>query len=138
MKMLNPDWPIFESNGEDSYDSHVERVIYDVLNIDEVPTDRTGQTYTFVGQFLEDDNFYQGLNKVSVIRRDSDGVLFGYSWWDDISKHGESMVEPNGEQFGLDCDTDADNFDWDNDYVAYFVWEPVEEYTIKAYRKAPQ
>jgi hypothetical protein len=130
---LNPDWPVFENTGEDE---NVDEIILDVRNHDAGPiTDRTGREYDYVGKFLENDDFYQGLNMITLIRRKSDNALFGYSWWDDISKHGESYIESNGDNYGLECDTSADDFDWDTDYVSYFVWEPVEEYPIKAYKK---
>lgn len=130
---LNPDWPVFENTGEDE---NVDEIILDVRNHDAGPiTDRAGREYDYVGKFLENDDFYQGLNMITLIRRRSDNALFGYSWWDDISKHGESYIESNGDNYGLECDTSADDFDWDTDYVSYFVWEPVEEYPIKAYKK---
>lgn len=131
MKELKPDYPVFEAQGENEYP---EEVIYDALMMNAEIHDREGRKYEFVGKYLEDNDFYQGLNMVSVIRNIETGVLYGYSWWNDISKYGSSMVESNGDEFGLECDTDADGFDWDSDYVSYYVWEPVEEYPIKAYR----
>lgn len=133
MKTLDSDWPVFEEKGqEEGFDA----TLLNVRDRDAGPiTDRDGRTYTYVGKYLEDDDFYQGLNVITVLRRDWDNKLFGYSWWDDISKHGESYIESNGDNFGLECDTSADDFDWERDYVSYFVFEPVEEYPIKAYKK---
>jgi len=130
-KEIEPDFPVFEAN-ENSYEDSKYDLMYDT---DIIKTDTTGRTYRSLGSFLENDDFYQGLCMITVIRRESDNKLFGYSWWDDISKHGESYIEPNGDEFGLECDTSADDFDWDNDYVSCFVFEPVEEYSIKAYKK---
>lgn len=126
MKELNPDYPVFSLTGDDDK--------YDLVYELESDTDDAGRQYEMVGQFLENDDFYQGLCKITVIRRLSDNKLFGYSWWDDISKHGEAYIEPNGDEFGLECDTDAEDFDWEKDYVSFYVFEPVEEYSIKAYR----
>lgn len=126
-KILDPDYPVFELQIEQG-DS-----MYELLCEMEPNTDYAGREYEMVGQFLESDAFYQGLCKITVIRRISDGKLFGYSWWDDISKHGQSYMESNGDEFGLECDTDVDDFDWD-DFVSYFVFEPVESYFITAYR----
>lgn len=127
MKYLDADWPVFEMPDDaDAYD-----LIYEMS---EYNTDRAGREYDMVGQFLADDDFYQGLNMVTVIRRRSDGKQFGYFWWNDISKHGESFVEPNGDEYGLEGYCEADG-DW-NTFVSFYVWEPVEEYSIKAYRSS--
>lgn len=132
-KHFDTDWPVFEEKGEEN--ESVREIIYDVRDDEDTPiTDNLGRTYTYVGEFLNDEDFYQGLNKTTVIRRDSDGVLFGYFWWDDISKHGESYVESNGDEYGIECDYHADDFDWENDYVSYYIWVPVEEFAIKGYR----
>lgn len=88
------------------------------------PVDTNGDTYTVVGQFLQNDDFYQGLHKMAVFVRDRDGALFGHEFFDDISKHGETFIEPDGY-----------------DYLEYvegyeqqaFLFYPVEHYTIDAY-----
>ncbi len=133
MKGLDRDWPVFEQTGETE---SVDEIILDVRNHNDGPiTDRAGREYDYINAFLEDNDFYQGLNMITVIKRKSDGELFGYSWWDDISKHGESFIQSNGDEFGLECDTDIEGFDWDTDYVSYYVFEPVEPFSILAYRK---
>lgn len=127
-RVLDPDFPAFElqeGRGDEPYSLMTEM---------QPNTDNTGRLYTMVTQALENDDFYQGLNKITVIKRVSDGKLFGYSWWEDNSKHGESFVDPNGDEFNLECDSGADDFDWD-DFISYYVFEPVEEYPIIAYRK---
>lgn len=133
MKELSPDYPVFESKGEG--DENVDEIILDVRFPRDAPiVDRDGRGYEYKNKYLSNEDFYQGLNMVTVIRRKSDDKLFGYFWWDDISKYGEAMVEPNGDEFGLECDYNAEGFDWDTDYVSYYVWEPVEAYPITAYR----
>lgn len=131
MKTLDPDWPVFIQKGEDQ-----EEIVYEL----EGKTDTYGREYETVGAFLENDDFYQGLCKITVIRRKTDGKLFGYSWWDDISKHGQAYIEPNGDEYGLesDVDTDAEDFDWDEDSETYWVFEPVVESSLVIYNKEKQ
>lgn len=78
--------------------------------------------FELLGAHLANTDFYQGLNKMSVIRRKTDHKLFGFEWFDDISKHGESYYEPNGDEHGYDY----------GDYV----FLPVEQYPapLKFYR----
>lgn len=133
MTNLDADYPVFEERCDE--DGGVREVILDLRFPSDSPiVDRDGREYDFVGKYLENEDSYQGLNMITVIKRKSDDKLFGYSWWDDISKHGSSYVESNGDEFGLECDTDADGFDWDTDYISYYVWQPVEAYYITAYR----
>lgn len=126
-KILDPDWPVFALTSEDyKYELMVEMI---------PNKDTAGREYEMVTQCLENEDFYQGLNMITVIRRISDGKLFGYSWWDDISKHGESYIESNGDEYEeLEQDTDVEGFDWDRDWISYYVFQPVEEYSITAYR----
>lgn len=124
---LDPDYPVFAlSWGLSTYD-----LIYELIP----DTDTAGRRYKMVDHYLEDDNFYEGLDMITVIQRLSDGKLFGYSWWSDNSKHGESYAESNGDEFGLEDDINDPDFDFDRDHVSYFVFEPVEVYSIAAYRK---
>lgn len=78
------------------------------------------------------EDYYQGLNKVCVIRRKSDGRLFGFEYFDDISKHGETWIEANGH----DVLGDPDDPEWYNDdnYEEPYVFLPVEPFEIQAYR----
>ena len=81
--------------------------------------------YEVVGnQFLGNPNesYYQGISFVAVIRRKADGALFGYDYWEDISKHGEAYVEPNGYEYGQPDDSDD------------AVWFPVEPFTVTGYQ----
>lgn len=124
MKSIDPDWPVFELHEEDYAGELLREMIPN--------TDRDGREYEMVTQCLENTDFYQGLCMITVIRRKSDGKLFGYSWWDDISKHGESYMESNGGEF-----EETDDQDWTDDesWISYYVFEPVEPFTIQAYRK---
>ena len=109
MKKFNDDWPVMKASEND--DNYPEEVILDVVSPQQdAIVDHVGREYDFVGQFLADDDFYQGLNMVTVIRRRGDGKQFGYFWWDDISKHGESFVKSNGDEFGLEgyCEVEDD------------------------------
>lgn len=69
---------------------------------------------------LENEDFYQGRNLVNVIKRKSDGRLFGFHWWYGGGKYGEPFVEANGDEHGFD--------------YGDFVFEPVEQYSIPAYK----
>lgn len=101
---------------------------------DEVNTDINGEKYEMVTQTLADDDFYQGLNMTTVIRRKSDGKLFGYHWWDDISKHGEPYVEANGSEFDYDGDSELDEDGISEVWYSYYVFQPVEKWVYEGYR----
>lgn len=70
-----------------------------------------------------DEDWYQGVSATAVIRRKSDGKLFGYPYWTSISKHGEPYIQDNGEHHGFE-DSEA----------AVYVWLPVEPFTITGYK----
>lgn len=129
-KRLDPDFPVFEVKGSDG--------AY-LLLCEMLPsTDTAGREYEMVTQCLEDDDLYQVAHMITVIKRKSDSRLFGYSWYQAVDKHGEDYMESNGDEYGLEFegDTDAEDFDWDNDYPSYFVFVPVVENHIVSYRKA--
>lgn len=125
---LDPDWPVFALDSDE--------LKYELLTEMIPNTDTEGREYEMITQCLADDDFYQGLNMVSVIRRKGDGKLFGFFWWDDISKYGELYMEENGDEYGIEQpkDTDRDDFDWDNDWIHYYVFEPVEYHPITSYK----
>jgi len=88
------------------------------------------------GHFMADPNedFYQGIEVMAVIKRKSDGRLFGYQYWTPIAKHSETEIEPNGEQAGVPFEL-PDGFDWNNDYYpSAYVWLPIEPFTITGYK----
>jgi hypothetical protein len=91
----------------------------------------------YMSYWLADNDFYQGLNVMSVIRRKSDGQLFGFQWWNDISDNGESYIEGNGDEHGYELDDSvADKLtseEWDA-LPSIYVWTPVEEWSLKGYR----
>lgn len=81
-----------------------------------------------------DEDFYQGINVMAVIRRKADGKLFGFEYWTPIAKHAEVHIEANGDEHGLEFDV-PDGFDWDNDYYpSAYVFQPVEPFTITGYK----
>lgn len=74
-----------------------------------------------------EEDYYQGMDFTRVIRDKESGNLYGYTYWEDISKHGESFLEPNGDEFGYD-------FDWDDDYYpSVYVFLPVREFSVKGF-----
>lgn len=77
-------------------------------------------------------DYYQGLAFMSLIRRKSDGRLFGYPTWRPLAKHADTGdVDPNGEDHGFE-------YEFDTDYNVIggeiYVWLPVETFTITGYR----
>lgn len=128
MKTLDPDFPVFKLAQHDDN--------YMLLCEMEPDTDTDGRVYEMVTQCLEDDDFYQGLNMITVIRRKSDGKLFGYSWWNDISKHGSPYMESNGDEFGLEAYEDTEG---DDGWCTFYVFEPVHQnYDIVSYKKVTE
>lgn len=86
--------------------------------------------------WLADTDFYQGAHVMDIIKRKSDGKLFGFQYWTPISKHGEPYIGENlTENLDIFPEFDlADDFnDWDNLDHGY-VYFPVEEFFIKGYR----
>jgi hypothetical protein len=84
------------------------------------------------GTWLAAEDYYQGLTAMALIRRKSDGRLFGYPYWDDISSHGSSYHQANGYAHGF-----GDEWDEvlsDADLQSVYVWLPVEPFTITGYR----
>ena len=128
MSKLDPDWPVFEFKPYEEEEDTSYLAVYE----GEDRTDRDGRKYEYVGHFLENDAFYQGLNMITIIKRKSDGKLFGYSWWDDISKNGDSYIESNGDEYF--------DQDWVNEesWIDRYVFTPVEEYPIKAFKHKAQ
>lgn len=91
-----------------------------------------GKGKEFLARPKED--FYQGATFMTVIRRKSDGRLFGYERWDAIGKNASSDAEPeaNGDKHGLESE-------WNEDFTEcvagpYWVWLPVEPFTVTGYK----
>lgn len=79
------------------------------------------------------ETYYQGMTFTRLIRRESDGKLFGYSYWQDISEYGETFIKSNGDEHGYDFDTPTD-FNFDEDYYpSAYVFLPVKEFSIRGY-----
>jgi hypothetical protein len=78
-----------------------------------------------------DGDLYQGTTLMRVIRRKSDGKLFGFSYWQGGGKHGEADVEHNGDDHGF-----PSKYHWedgvDEDEV-WYVFRPIIEKPIPAY-----
>lgn len=74
---------------------------------------------------------YQAV--MSVIKRKSDGKLFGFEY-DYGPFGGENHIESNGEFYGYGFEPPAD-FDWENDHFPLaYVWLPIEPFTIIGYK----
>ncbi len=81
-----------------------------------------------------DGDIYQGSTLMTVIRRKSDGALFGFAYWESGGKHGERWPEANGDELGFPTE-----YDWEEGVTEDRVWwvfQPVVEHTIPAYKFA--
>jgi len=79
-----------------------------------------------------DGDLYQGTTLMRVIRRKSDGKLFGFSFWQGGGKYGETFVEHNGDEHGFPSKYDfQDGVDEDE---FWYVFQPVEPAPIPAYK----
>lgn len=123
------------------YDHFAEAVVYNNLEEDEDESDEynesikafiamyevlsNGQSYYC--QFMTEQNpdFGEGMTVMSVIRRKSDGRLFGFSHW---ANGGYSSMEPNGDDHDLE-----DVEDDDTCASSIYVWAPVEPFVITGY-----
>lgn len=76
------------------------------------------------------EDYYQGVTWTALIKRRADGRLFGFSYWQPVAKNSEAMVEPNGEDHGIETEYDSD---WEPIGGAVYVFEPVKEFTITGY-----
>jgi hypothetical protein len=122
---LDPDWPVFFLTPEEDGDLDTYEFLYDGGE----KTDNSGRTYETVGEFMEDTDWYQGMNMITVVRRKSDGKAFGFSWWQGGGKYGEPYLEDNGYDYDLEPDNADDLGDWQ-----YLVFKPVEKWTYESYR----
>lgn len=82
--------------------------------------------------FHTDGDLYQGSTLMRVIRRKSDGALFGFPYWEGGGKYGEMDIEPNGDDHGF-----PSVYDWedgvDEDEV-WYVFLPVKYAPLPAYK----
>lgn len=82
--------------------------------------------------FHTDGDLYQGSTLMRVIRRKSDGKLFGYSFWEGGGKYGETDIEHNGDDHGFES-----KYDWEDDVEedeVWYVFLPVELAPLPAYK----
>lgn len=94
------------------------------------------------GTRLAKEDYYQGITVMALIRRRSDGRLFGYEHFVDISKNGKySLHEANGDEHGFEYDEtlEADPGrhvapDDVDDLNEVYVWLPVQPFVITGYR----
>lgn len=111
-------------------------VIYDVTYSGTENLPAFEEAFEIVGtKFMADpgEDFYQGIEFMTVIRRKSDGRLFGYQRWEPVAKYAEAPeVESNGEEHGFEYEYDADYTEVLGGEV--FVWQPLEPFTITGYR----
>lgn len=118
------------------YDELISGISFD--DFLEVPADivkRFKDEFEVVGQFPGDpsEDYYQGMTFTHVIKRKSDGELYGFKFWEDISKYGGPFLEVNGTDYGFDYDV-PDGFNWEEDYYPQvYVFLPVKEFSVKGY-----
>ena len=86
--------------------------------------------------FHTDGDLYQGSTLMRVIRRKADGKLFGFTYWSGGGKHGEDMVEHNGDDHDF-----PSKYDWedgvDEDEV-WYVFLPIVSAPIPAFKFASE
>lgn len=84
------------------------------------------------GDFHTDGDLYQGSTLMRVIRRKSDGKLFGFAFWQGGGKYGEAMIEPNGDDHGF-----PSKYDWEDGVArdeVWYVFRPIELAPLPAYK----
>ena len=89
-----------------------------------------------LGNFLMNDRTSRGEDRVCVIQREADGALFGFEFYHSGGKHGEDYAESNADSHEGKLAENGANPDYNDDEYEYgwFVFEPVEPYTIPTYR----
>jgi hypothetical protein len=81
--------------------------------------------------FHTDGGLYQGTTLMRVIRRISDGKLFGYAHWQGGGKYGEAFVEHNGDDHGF-----PSRYNWEDgveEDELWWVFLPVVSKPLPAY-----
>lgn len=91
------------------------------------------ELFEIVGEFPGDpsESYYQGRTITQVIRRKSDGRLFGFSFWQGGGEYGESFVEPNGEEHGIEPERNPPEYEAEGGEV--YVFLPAKEFSVKGY-----
>lgn len=85
-----------------------------------------------------EESFNDQLNMMRVIRRKSDGALFGYEYCNSLGKYeDEESLEDNGEKHGIAFDFPDGYWDSDESYFPFVcVFTPVKPFTITGYESA--
>jgi hypothetical protein len=112
-------------------------VIHDVMWSQTEHRAEFEQMYEIVsGHHLGDseESWYQGVTWTALIRRKRDQRMFGFAYWQPVSKHGEALVEPNGDEHGIEVEYKRSQ---GHEYEAVggqvYVFSPVREFTITGY-----
>jgi hypothetical protein len=111
-----------------------KEVIYDVTWSETDHLEEFNALFEIVpGDHQAGTDYYQGLDFMALIRRKSDGRLFGYPYWKPLAKHAdEPDVEPNGGDHGFEPEFNADYTEYT--FGPHWVFLPVEPFTITGYR----
>lgn len=76
------------------------------------------------------EDYYQGVTWTALIKRKSDGRLFGFHYWEPVSKHSEAYFESNAEEHGIETEHDED---YNTIGGRVYVFAPVREFTVTGY-----
>lgn len=81
-----------------------------------------------------DEDFYQGVLFMSLIRRRSDDRLFGYPVWKMVAKYNDAdEAQPNGDEHGFETEYEDDSYEVIS-RGPFWVWLPVEPFVITGYQ----
>lgn len=113
-----------------------DEIILDVAYSGTEHIDEFNELFEIVsGDHQAGTDYYQGMDFMGLIRRKSDGRLFGYPYWSSPGNDGvETQLDPNGDDHGFES-TYNDDYS-ENLTGPFWVWLPVEPFTITGYRIA--
>lgn len=114
----------------------VDEIVLDVAWSKTDHIDEFNELFEIVpGDHQAGTTYYQGMDFMALIRRKSDGRLFGYPYWSSPGNDGmETQVDANGEEHGLES---LMSDDWSTCTEGpFWVWLPVETFPITGYRLA--
>ncbi|KIA73459.1 hypothetical protein ANMWB30_23860 [Arthrobacter sp. MWB30] len=92
---------------------------------------RNGEGFGCHDWFHTDGDIYQASQLMRVIRRKSDGRLFGFRYWQGGGKYGEARIEHNGDDYGFPSPFTQENT-LDTDRI-WYVFAPVKFQPLPAY-----
>jgi len=87
--------------------------------------------------YIASTDYYQGMDFTRVIKRKSDGRLFGFQFWDSPGNDGmEAQYDSNAEGQGLkvEWDDEVDGITTNGVPGQVWVFLPVEPFVINSYR----